>query len=150
MIRSTFERRLNTELTGSNTTSALSQTQVNKNKLAKAIHKKLYILNDKLKDKIAKDLKDNKLSLPKLRELDIQVNITIKNRRLYILNDKTLKDKIAKNIEDNLLTLQELKYLNTQLDFIENNPTDIVSYYSNLYSMFNIRNPFSQHNIPMY
>lgn len=103
MSRKSFTERFNSEV------GSISQTQVNKNKLAKIINKKLYILNDKtLHNTIVKDLKDNKLSLPKLKEL------------------------------------------NTQLDFIKINPSDSVSYYNNLYSMFKIHNPFSQHNVPMY
>jgi hypothetical protein len=109
MSRKSFTERFNNELTGKNSNNPISQTQVNKNRLAKIINNKLYILNDKsLKDEITKNLKDNKLSLPKLTNL------------------------------------------NTQLDFIENNPADCVSYYSNLYFMFKLRNPFSHHNVPMY
>ena len=103
MSRKSFTERFNSEV------GSMSQTQVNKNKLAK-------IINDKV----------------------------------YILNDKSLHDAIIKNLKANKLSLPKLKDLNTQLDLIKHNPSDSVSYYNNLYSMFNVRNPFSQHNIPMY
>ena len=151
MNRKSFTERFNSEV------GSMSQTQVNKNKLAKVINSKLIILNDKtLRDTIVKNLKENKLSLPKLKELDTKVDtivlqyITDTNSKLYILNDKLLHNKIAKSLKDNLLTLKELKDLNTQLDLIIRYPSDSVSYYNNLYFMFKIRNPFSQHNIPMY
>jgi hypothetical protein len=109
MSRKSFTERFNSELNGKNTNNPISQTQVNKNKLAK-------IIND----------------------------------NVYILNDKSLKDEITKNLKNNKLSLPKLKDLNMQLDLIKNNPSDCVSYYSNLYFMFKIRNPFSQHNVPMY
>ena len=72
------------------------------------------------------------------------------NKKLYILNDKTLHDTIVKNLKENKLSLPKLTYLNTQLDFIKHKPSDSVSYYNTLYFMFKIHNPFSQHNVHMY
>jgi hypothetical protein len=70
--------------------------------------------------------------------------------KLYILNDKSLRNKITEKLENNKVSLPNLRFLYQQLISIQENPADCVSYYSNVYSMFKLSTPFSQHNIPMY
>ena len=88
-------------------------------------------------------------------ETDARNNLVkLINAKLYLLEEVDVKQSLITAIKTklslNTLSLDQLKKLYELIMAIEKKPNDSVGYYSDIYHMLNLRNPFPAENIGIY
>ena len=88
-------------------------------------------------------------------ETDARNNLVkLINAKLYLLEEVDVKQSLITAIKTklslNTLSLDQLKKLYELIMAIEKKPNDSVGYYSDIYHMLNLRNPFPARNIGIY